>query len=211
MFGKSKKLFTAWALMAALGACSNVATTMTPPLDTVSAIESVKATPEVTPSLISVKSSQTPAWHVEDVRVTVPDSLTVSEANLFMPQADIVWREDPYGDRRAQVGAIVDLAATQATLDLKGGAGVYLDIEVKRFHALSQKARATVGGQHNIVMEVCIRDTETNEMLVEPFPVHIRLKEFGGQKAIDAEMRGETQKVRISREITSVMRKYLGL
>ena len=106
---------------------------------------------------------------------------------------------------------IIDAAATRAVAGLEAGPGIYLDIEVKRFHALSQKARATVGGVHNILMEVSIRHGETNEILVDPFPVHIKLKEFGGQKAIEAEMRGETQKVRISREITGVVQKYLGL
>jgi len=47
-------------------------------------------------------------------------------------------------------------------------------------------------------------------VLVDPVPIEIKLKAFGGQKAIDAEMRGDTQKVRISREIASVMRQYLG-
>lgn len=200
---KRSNLVLAIALVAVLSACNNM-TTRNAPLEQI---------PQSTmPGLTTgIKSSQSLAWHVQDVRVNVPDSLTVSEANLYMPGSDIVWREGPYGDRRRQVGEILDLAVSQATLGMNGGEPVFIDINVKRFHALSQKARATIGGQHTIIFEVCIRDAATETELIEPFPVEIKLKAFGGQKAIDAEMRGETQKVRISREVTSVMRHYLGM
>ncbi|MCB1368409.1 MAG: hypothetical protein KDK00_11640 [Rhodobacteraceae bacterium] len=200
---KRSRLISAIALVAALGACNSVATRNAP----------LEQIPQSTmPGLTTgIKSSQSLAWHVKDVRVNVPESLTVSEANLFLPGSDIVWREDPYGDRRRQVSDILDLAISQATLGMNGGEPVYIDINVKRFHALSQKARATIGGQHTIIFEVCIRDAATETELIEPFPVEIKLKALGGQKAIDAEMRGETQKVRITREVTSVMRRYLGM
>ena len=41
-------------------------------------------------------------WTVSDVRVSVPDGLIVSEDKAILPKADIVWREDPPGDRRAR-------------------------------------------------------------------------------------------------------------
>ncbi len=195
---KTIKLVGIIAALTLLGACAEVAATRNAP------VLSETAT-------MGVKSSQSVSWHVQEVRVNVPDSLTVSEANLYMPKSDIVWREDPHGDRRMQVRNIIDTAVNEAAQGMNGGEPVYLDIDLKRFHALSQKARATVGGQHTIVFEVCIRDVATNVELIDPFPVEIKLKAFGGQKAIDAEIHGETQKVRISREITSVMRKYLGM
>ena len=199
---KTKSIISALALTSLLGACSSVTTTRGLPLEQLPTASNNLAT--------SIKSTQNLAWRVEDVRVTVPDTLTVTEANSYIPHADIVWRGDPYGDRREQVKNIVDLAVSQAAIGLEGVEPVYLDIELVKFHALSQKARATVGGVHNIKFNVGIRDVATNEFLVDRFPVEIKLKALGGQKAIDAEMRGETQKLRITREIASVMRLYLG-
>ena len=196
------KLVGAIAAIALLGACNSVTTTRNAPLETM---------PVDITDVAGVKSSQNVTWHVQEVRVNVPDSLTVSEANLYMPNSDIVWREDPHGNRRLQVKNIIDLAVSQAAIGMHGNEPVYLDVELKRFHALSQKARATIGGQHTVTFEVKVLDVATNIELIAPFPVEIKLKAFGGQKAIDAEIRGETQKVRISREITSVMRKYLGM
>ncbi len=183
--------------------CSNVVTTRNLPLEQIPT--------STMPADTGIKSSQSMSWHVKDVRVSVPETLTVSEANLYLPKSDIVWREDPHGDRRAQVATIMEMAASQAVIGLEGSAPVYLDIEVQRFHALSQKARATVGGVHTIFFDIVIRDVATNVALTDPMPIEIRLKAYGGQKAIDAEMRGETQKLRITREIASVTRKYLGI
>ena len=201
---KRTKVISAVAFIALLGACNTVGTTRNAPLEQLpqSSLPQVGA---------GIKSTQSISWRVQDVRVNIPDELSVSEANLYLPGSDIVWREDPHGDRREQVKTIIDLAVSQAAMSLNGQDPVYLDINLKRFHALSQKARATVGGQHTITFEVVIRDVETNVDLIDPFPVEIKLKAYGGQKAIDAEMRGETQKVRITREITSVMRQYLGM
>jgi hypothetical protein len=38
---------------------------------------------------------------IADVRVTVPDRLKVSGTNVFHPIADIVWRGETLGDRKA--------------------------------------------------------------------------------------------------------------
>ena len=185
-----------------LRACASIPTLGNAPL------EKIPAGAVSTQNLI--KSSRSLTWNIKDVRVNVPSSLSVSEANFYIPKADIVWRGDPYGDRRRQVSDLIDLAVSQAVLGLEGNQPVFLDIRLERFHALSQKARATVGGVHNIQFDVTVRDVETGITLAGPTPVSIHLKAYGGQKAIEAEMRGETQKRRISKEITSVMRYYLG-
>ena len=52
-----------------------------------------------------------PDFSVVDVRVIVPETLKVSEANTYKPRADIVWRGDPYGNRYEQVAAIMRAAA----------------------------------------------------------------------------------------------------
>ena len=218
-------LFAAFGAVALLGACVRAPLTELPPLEGAA----LKPAPTVITDLTSpsrgplaggetgVASRGWPeggwpegGWYVREVRVNVPETLKVSEANLYLPKADIVWREDPFGDRRAQVRRIVEMAASQAAIGLEGEAPAVLDIKLKRFHALSQKARATVGGVHRIDFDVTLRDAGTGAALAEPFPVEIRLKAYGGQRAIEAEMRGETQKLRISREITAALRRYLG-
>ncbi|MDA0223761.1 MAG: hypothetical protein O3A08_08235 [Proteobacteria bacterium] len=183
----------AMAAAVLLGACSGVQTTRNAPIETL-------------PTQIGMQATTGGNWHVQEVRVNVPETLTVSEANLYVPASDIVWREDPYGDRRAQVKAIVELSMQQAFIGMQGAQAVIVDVELRRFHALSQKSRASVGGVHKIHFDVTVRDAETGRQLLDTFPISASLKAYGGQKAIDAEMRGETQKVRISRHITEVMK-----
>ncbi len=74
------------------------------------------------------------------MRVTVPKSLTVSEAKSLLPTADIVWREDPLGDRHVQVGKIVETAVLRGAQGLKGKRPVIIDVTVTRFHALTFEA-----------------------------------------------------------------------
>lgn len=188
----NKNTVFAMAAVVLLGACSGVQTTRNAPIETL-------------PTHIGMQTTTGGNWHVQEVRVNVPETLSVSEANLYVPPSDIVWREDPYGDRRAQVKAIIDLSVQQAFVGMQGAQAVIVDIDLKRFHALSQKARVSVGGVHNIQFDVTVRDAETGMQLLDTFPVEASLKAYGGQAAIDAEIRGETQKVRISRHITEVM------
>jgi len=147
--------------------------------------------------------------NVSQIKVSVPVSLRVSEANRYYPGGDIVWREDPMGNRHAQVGKIMHDALTAGTAGFNGPVPVLLDVRVVRFHALSEKARYTVGGVHHIVFEMVLRDAKTGQMLSEPRRVETDLEAFGGQQAISAEARGLTQKVRISGHIAEVIRQEM--
>ncbi len=148
---------------------------------------------------------------VTEVRVSVPRSLKVSEANRYLPGGDIVWREDAPGDRHAQVGAIVQEALEQGVAGLPEGAvPVVLDVELSKFHALSEKARYTIGGVHAIQFTYTLRDAKTGAALTLPKPVKADFKALGGQAAIEAERRGITQKVRITGHLAEVIRAELG-
>jgi len=148
---------------------------------------------------------------VQEVQVRVPRSLKVSEANRYLPGGDIVWREDPPGDRHAQVAAILDAGLTQGLATLpQGTVPVVLDVELTKFHALSEKARYTIGGVHAIQFTYTLRDPATGAALTEPAFVKADFKAFGGQKAIAAERRGLTQKVRITDHLARVIRAELG-
>ncbi|MGR3462201.1 MAG: DUF6778 family protein [Roseovarius sp.] len=148
---------------------------------------------------------------VQEVRVRVPRNLRVSEANRYLPGGDIVWREDPPGDRYAQVAAILEQGLERGVAALPAGVvPVVLDVELTKFHALSEKARYTIGGVHAIQFTYTLRDPETGVALMEPKFVKADFKALGGQKAIAAERRGITQKVRITGQLAKVIRAELG-
>lgn len=146
---------------------------------------------------------------VKQVRVTVPASLSVSEANSYLPKGDIVWREDPIGNRHAQVKTIVDAAMKRGVSGLNGPVPVILDVQVLKFHALTEKARYTVGGVHGLNFKLTVRDAKTGKPIMPPRHVRADLDAFGGAQALRAEARGQTQKVRITNHLAEVIRQEL--
>lgn len=62
-----------------------------------------------------------PANAIQEIRANVPKSLRVSEANRHLPGGDIIWREDPAGDRHAQVKAIFEAAMRQGVNAMQPG------------------------------------------------------------------------------------------
>lgn len=156
-----------------------------------------------------VFSEAMPSFRVEEINVLVPSALIVSEENVYYPRGDIVWRGEPYGDRHAQVKAIFDEALARGTADMQGEVPVILDVTIERFHGLTEKTRYTVGGIHSIRFTLAVRDAETGLLLEEPRSVKADLKGFGGQRAINAEQQGQTQKVRITDHLAQVIQDEL--
>lgn len=148
-------------------------------------------------------------WNVTDVKVVVPQSLKVSEANLYFPIADIVWRGDARGDRYAQVGAIVSEAAKRATAGPQSGRPVVAEIEMRRFHALTEKTRYSVGGSYSVKFDLTIRDAATGAVLEGPRRVVAGHPASGGQKALDEEARGMTQKVVVTQFLAGLIAQEL--
>ena len=146
---------------------------------------------------------------VANLTVRVPRSLKVSERNSYLPRGDIVWREDPIGDRHLQVQRIVQDALVRGVTPLDGPVRVNLDVTVKRFHALTEKARYTTGGVHAITFDLAITDAETGALVVPMREVRADLDAFGGRQALQAEARGLTQKVRITSHLAEVIRQEL--
>ena len=157
---------------------------------------------------LTVIPGQSPV-SVNAVTVRVPRTLKVSEANRYLPRGDIVWREDPIGDRCAQVQTIFEGAMVQGVSPLNGPISVDLDIQVARFHALTEKARYTTGGVHSITFDMALKDPQTGALLVPVRRVRADLDGFGGQQALQAEARGLTQKVRITNHLAEVIRQEL--
>jgi len=151
-------------------------------------------------------------WRVAQVMVSVPETLTVSEENLYAPDADIVWRGEPEGDRRAQVKAIFEEAARRGSADLKGSRPVALSVRVTRFHALSDVARLRLShsGVHDIAFVAQVNDARTGEILTGPEPIRADLVALTGEKGLQADMAGQTQKVRITDHLSRVFAGWLG-
>ena len=146
---------------------------------------------------------------VNAVKVVVPRTLVVSEENGYLPKGDIVWREDPFGDRHAQVQDIVEEAMNRGVADLAGPITVNITVQVVKFHALTKKARYTTGGVHAITFLLAVYDAETGKMTAPVRKVRSDLDALGGTQAIMAEARGVTQRVRISGHLAEVIRQEL--
>ncbi|MEP2027835.1 MAG: DUF6778 family protein [Paracoccaceae bacterium] len=152
-----------------------------------------------------VQIAPDPLVTVNAVEIIVPDTLLVTEANRYYPKGDIVWRGEPLGDRRAQVKAIFEEGIGRGAAALQGSTPVDVQVEVLRFHALTQKARYTVGGVHAITFSVTLKNPETGALLADPHIVQADLKAYGGEEALSAEAGGYTQKFRITNHLANVI------
>ncbi|MCV2881544.1 DUF6778 family protein [Actibacterium sp. XHP0104] len=145
-------------------------------------------------------------YHVTRVDVRVPETLKVSEANSYKPIADIVWREDPFGNRYDQVQTIVQGAADQALANMTMGYPVTVDIQIARFHALTERTRYSVGGRHEISYFIAIYDANSGAVIEPPRLISLNFQAYGGARALEAMSRGETQKVRITSHMIDSIR-----
>lgn len=159
------------------------------------------------PAAVAVQT----AFAIRGVEVDVPRSLKVSEANLYMPVADIVWREDPRGDRYAQVDAVMTAAAREATQGMRRGTPAVLHLTMHRFHALTEKARYVTGGNYAIYFEMSLHDPKTGALLMPARLVRLDIPASGGQKAMDEEARGLTQRVMITAGVVKGLRDQLAI
>lgn len=209
--GYTRILRPVLALGIALGlsACASVGTSTLKGPDTATRNAPIAATLSA-PTDAAAGLAAIGPYSVVEVNVTVPETLRVSEANRYYPSGDIVWREDPIGNRYEQVKAIVTAGLTQGVSDLEGERKLALDVVVTRFHALTEKARYTIGGVHAIQFDLQVRDAETGAILVAPHRIKADFDALGGRTAIAAEARGVTQKVRITNQLANVIRQELG-
>lgn len=154
------------------------------------------------------------AWRLAAVEVTVPKELKVSEEHTYEPDADIVWREDPIGDRHAQVDKIMTDAIRRGASGLKGSVPVRLDVTVKRFHALTFEAEAlnVAGiGVHNINFDITVSDARTGKRLAGPVAIDAALPALTGTEMIKARLNGESQRSQISNHVAATVAGWLGL
>lgn len=153
------------------------------------------------------------AWRLADVRVDVPRTLVVSEAKSLLPTADIVWREDPLGDRYAQVDTIMTDAITRGAQGLRGGRRVIIDVTVTRFHALTFEAeqRGQNWGVHNVDFTARVLDAATGEVLVPATAIRAELPALSGTQMREARRKGVTQKSMITNHVAKTVAGWLGI
>lgn len=148
-------------------------------------------------------------YDVEDIRISVPAKLKVSEANMFYPVADIVWRGEPAGNRHAQVMSIFKEAMDRGTYTMTTGRKVMVDVEVVRFHSVTEKTRYTVGGTHSMRFTLTVRDAVTGQVVDGPRLVAADAKAAGGAQAVAEEQMGRTQRVVVVERLASAIRAEL--
>ena len=197
---KRVRLIAAIALGLGVSACGSV--------ETVSRNAPFEATPGQIPGGIVASA---PSFSLAEIDVQVPTTLKVSEANRYYPGGDIVWRGDAYGNRYEQVQAIFEESVRLGGGDLDGAMPVKVNIEVKRFHALTEKTRYSVGGVHSIEFVMTITDPVTGAVLRGPKEIKADLVGYGGAKALQAEAHGLTQKYRITQHLARVVRDEMSL
>ena len=160
----------------------------------------------------TVDVTQLPSMRVVGFIVVVPETLRVSERNSYKPIADIVWRGDPLGDRHDQVKAIFEEGITRAVASFSGDLPVVLHIQVRRFHAVTERTRYTIGGVHEIEFWLSVTNGRTGDVLIPPYFISTNIKAFGGEAALEAEHAGLTQKVRITAHLEElIVRELTGI
>lgn len=145
------------------------------------------------------------SYQVVAVHVEAPRALVVSEANSYFPRADIVWRGDTRGDRYAQIETLMQDAFQSGVSGMQGARKVVLNIELARFHGLTEKTRYSIGGTHDIDFFITVTDATTGEVIEQKRFIDTELNALGGDEALNAEAAGQTQKVRIQAHLQQLI------
>ncbi|SLN19145.1 DUF6778 family protein [Pseudooctadecabacter jejudonensis] len=143
-------------------------------------------------------------YALHSIRFAVPEDMTVSEANSYYPIADIVWRGDPLGNRAEQISAIFQTAIRQAGGSMTGARPVTVDVDLVRFHSLTERTRYSVGGVHSIKFDLTVRDALTGNVIEPTRRIDGDFAALGGYAALAADNAGQTQKVRITAHLASL-------
>ena len=153
----------------------------------------------------------TKTWRVVDVVAVAPETLTVSNDNTFLPQADIVWHGDPFGDRRAQVAAILDEGLTKGARGLRGTRPVTITARIITFHGVTPAAVARApAAVHNIRFALRVFDARTGVPLTDSEVISADLEANVGIAAVAAAINRQTQRSRVVDHLAAVTRGWFG-
>lgn len=143
-------------------------------------------------------------YALHSIRFVVPEDMSVSEANSYYPIADIVWRGDPLGNRAEQISDIFQTSIRAAGQGLTGTRPVTVDVELARFHSLTERTRYSVGGVHSIKFDLTVRDAVSGEIIEPTRRINADLAALGGYAAMAADNAGQGQKVRITQHLSTL-------
>jgi hypothetical protein len=149
-----------------------------------------------------------PSYRVVDVKVDVPASLTTSEQNGIKPRVDILWQEDPVGDRHAQVRELMTAALEEGVSSVNGSRDVVLEVVMTRFHALTKRTRYSIGGEHEVWMYVAVRDAKTGELLEPARRVGFDHR-VSAEQALENDAKGLNQRLEITALVKDMIRHEL--
>jgi len=149
-----------------------------------------------------------PSYRVVDVKVEVPTALSSTEQNGIKPRVDILWQEDPAGDRHAQVRDLMTAALEEGVSGMNGSRDVVLDVVMTRFHALTKRTRYSLGGEHEVWMFVAVRDAETGTLLEPARRIGFDHR-ISAEQALENEAQGLNQRLEITALVKDMIRHEL--
>lgn len=156
--------------------------------------------------------SETRNWRVAEVDVIIPETLTTSEENTYVPNFDIVWHGDPAGDRREQAAAILREGITRGAQGLRGGQRVRIVATLVQFHGITPTVRHKLqaSGVHNIQYQIQVFDARTGAARTESQLIKADLPALVGKAGDEADAKGLTQHVQVVNHIAAVTQNWLG-
>jgi hypothetical protein len=164
-------------------------------------------------SAFGMKSGERPlmdrSYALQGLNFNALPGLVVSEDESFYPTADVVWRGDPLGPRIPQIAAMFEEAAARNRLVVDGTLPVMVDVTLVRFHGVTNRTRYTVGGVYNVAFDMTVRNANTGAVIEPTRRVVGNLEAPGGERATQLESQGQTQKVRVTDFLTSLLRAQL--
>ncbi|KJZ21005.1 hypothetical protein TW80_05605 [Loktanella sp. S4079] len=149
------------------------------------------------------------SYDLRGLNFSTKDGITVSEENRYYPTADIVWRGDEPGPRVQQIEAMFQTAAQRNESVLRGQRPIVVDVQLQRFHGVTEQTRATIGGVYNIIFLMTVRDARTGEVIEPARRIEADLRAPGGRQAIEMDRNGRTQKVEVTDFLTATLRNQL--
>lgn len=151
----------------------------------------------------------TRSYDLQQFSFAAQADLAVSESESYYPAVDIVWRGDPTGPRIAQIGQMFEEAAARNRPALSGDVPVVVEITLVRFHGVTNRTRYSVGGVYNVAFDMTVRDANTGAILEPTRRVIGNLDAPGGERAVQLEESGQTEKVRVTNFLTGLLRAQL--
>jgi hypothetical protein len=133
------------------------------------------------------------------------NGLIVSERENYYPNGDIVWRGDPRGPRIAQIAAMFTEAANRSKQAINGGQPVNVAVTLVRFHGVTNRTRYSIGGIYNVIFDITILDSGSGAVIEPTRRVVGNLDAPGGERAVQLEETGQTQKVRVTDFLTRLL------